>query len=140
MPLPTIDTTKQPCPPELLCQPIRFLTLLLRTAVLCDRVALPEGATREDVKLVITPENYVRVSFATEGRRSIYKDVRLPKDALLSEISAKFVAEQQQQQQQQEKSAAEDGEGSSTAEQGVSSLEIKVGRELPQASKRIDIM
>lgn len=64
-----------------------------------------------------------------------FKDVRLPKDALFSEISAKFEAEQGNESNDKQ------GAGeSSTAGQGVSSLEVTVGKVAPPEPKRVDIL
>lgn len=84
------------------------------------RVALPNGATRDDVKLMVTPyNNDLRVIFFGEGHRTVSKAVHLPSDALFTDISATFTPET----------------GSKTRG-GVSGLEITVGRVLP---KSIDI-
>lgn len=94
------------------------------------RVSLPEGAARDDVKLTITPDNALRVSFSAEGRRSLSKEVRLPEDALVSETSAKFEAEDHQ----------EEDEGEPGSEVGVASLTVSVGKAVPPQPRRVDIM
>lgn len=95
------------------------------------RVSLPEDATREGINLVVTPKNTLRVSYASEGRRSLFKDVNLPKDADLTQISAKFEAEQEER-------AGESGENS-VAVGAVSALEITVGKAAVPEPKRVNI-
>lgn len=113
------------------------LPLLLHAALLaflhvtCNRVSLPEDATRDGVNLVITPKNTLRVSYAFEGRRPLFKDVSLPKDADLSQISAKFKAEQKER-------AGESGENY-VAVGAVSGLEITVGKAAVPEPKRVHI-
>lgn len=97
----------------------------------CNRVSLPEDATREGINLVVTPKNTLRVSYASEGRRSLFKDVNLPKDADLTQISAKFEAEQEER-------AGESGENS-VAVGAVSALEITVGKAAVPEPKRVNI-
>ena len=86
------------------------------------RVALPHGATRDDVKLMVTPfNNDLRVIIFAEDHRTVSKAVHLPRDALFTDISAAFTP---------------DTVASNKEREGVSSLEITVGRVLP---KSIDI-
>lgn len=80
--------------------------------------------------LTVTPDNAIRVSFAAHGRRSTSKDVRLPLDAVLSEITAKFQADDSEDENQ----------GVPMSKRGVSSLEVAVGRAVPQQPKHIDIL
>lgn len=94
------------------------------------RVSLPEGATRDDVKLTMTPDNALRVSFSAEGRRSLAKEVRLPGDAQVSEISAKFEAEDHREEE----------EGEPGSEAGIASLTVFVGKAVPPQPRRVDIM
>lgn len=94
---------------------------------------MPEGTTRDEVTLTATPGNALRVTFAAKGRRSLYKDVRLPKDALFSEISAKFEAEGKHGE------GGDEASSSTAVEDGVSGLEISVGRAVPPQPKRVDI-
>lgn len=84
------------------------------------------------MKLTVTPDNTIRVSFSPDaGARSAFKDVRLPRNALLSEISAKFQAEPESEQ----------GEGErAVIGAGISGLEITVGKVVPPAPTVIDIM
>lgn len=103
------------------------------------RVSLPEGATRDDVKLTITPDNALRVSFSAEGRRSISKDVRLPADALFSEISAKFEAEEEGEEGSKGKETGSE-EVVAAVVGGVSGLKVSVGKALPPQPKRVNIM
>ncbi|CAN0017910.1 unnamed protein product [Ectocarpus sp. 4 AP-2014] len=116
--------------------------------------ALPEGTTREDVKLTVNPSNSIRVavsaiSTAAAGGggggpdRPVYKDVVLPKDAILSEISAKFEAEQHRD----EKGNAEEGGGKATAggsgptkEGAVAGVEVTVGKASPPQPKNVEIL
>ncbi|CAM9827716.1 unnamed protein product [Scytosiphon promiscuus] len=89
------------------------------------RVALPEGATRDDVKLMVTPGNHsLRVTFFAEANRKVSKAVSLPWDALFSEISAALTPETSKKKR---------------AGGGVSRLEVTVGRAAPQHPKSIDI-
>ncbi|CAN0373955.1 unnamed protein product [Pylaiella littoralis] len=131
------------------------------------KVALPEGSTRDKVKLTANPDKSLRVTVSDGsttaavdgGGRSLYKDVRLPKDALLSEISAKFETEQEHNEGQSANSrikeegrdgvegaattaAADEVDATKTRIGGasVSGLEVAVGRAVPPQSKRIDIM
>lgn len=96
-----------------------------------NRVSLPEDATRDGIKLVVTPNNTLRVSYTSEGRRSLFKDVNLPKDADLSQISAKFEAEHKET----------DGEngGNSVSVGAVSALEVTVGKAAVPEPKRVNI-
>lgn len=113
---------------------------------LARRVALPTGATRDDVKLMVTPyNNDLRVIFVAEGNRTVSKAVHLPHDALLTEISATFTPETVPENDREGMSdAANDSQARSNravnsgtkTRAGVSSLEITVGRVLP---KSIDI-
>lgn len=68
-----------------------------------------------------------------DGRRPVDKDVQLPKDALLSQVSAKFDAEK-----------AEDGvppsSSSPSVEERVSSLQVTIGKETNLEAKNIDIL
>lgn len=61
----------------------------------------------------------------------MYRDVRLPNNALLSNISAKFDLEQQETSSEGEKSSKEGR---------VSSLQITVGKATPPEPKLVDIM
>ncbi|CAM9450348.1 unnamed protein product [Hapterophycus canaliculatus] len=89
------------------------------------RVALPEGATRDDVKLMVTPGSHsLRVTFFAEGNRRVSKAVSLPFDALFSEISASFTPEASKKKR---------------AAGRVSRLEVTVGRAPPQLPKSIEI-
>lgn len=105
------------------------------------RIALPEGTTRDNVKLSVNPDRSLRVTAsaaAAEGApdRSVYKDVFLPKDALLSNVSAKFEAEQLQGGDKKD-------EGASTKDAGtgaVSGLEVTVGRVAPPEPQSINIL
>eukprot|EP00903_Cladosiphon_okamuranus_P005716 g5675.t1 len=107
------------------------------------KVALPTGATRDDVKLVVTPyNNDLRVIFFAKGNRTVLKAVHLPLDALFTEISATFTPEAVTENDREGMSdAANDRQahGSGVAASatktcaGVSSLEITVGRVLPQS-------
>ena len=101
-----------------------------------DRIALPEGATRDDVKLAVTPEKSLSVSFAAKGRMPLSKDVRLPSDAILLDVAAKFEAEQE------EGRGGESGQISATAAArgAVSGLLVTVGRTAPLRANLIDII
>ncbi len=105
------------------------------------RVALPEGTTRDNVKLTVNPDNSLRVTAsapATNGGSSIYKNVFLPKDALTSEISAKFEAEQSDEK---EGSKEEGGVARGAEREGaVSGVEVSVGRAVPPQPKNIEIL
>ncbi len=106
------------------------------------RVALPEGTTRDNVKLTVNPDNSLRVTAsapAMKGGPSVYKNVFLPKDALTSEISAKFEAEQSDEK---EGSKEERGGVASGAERegAVSGVEVSVGRAVPPQPKNIEIL
>lgn len=105
-------------------------------ATLARRVALPIGASRDNVKLVVSPDNNgLRVTFSAEGHRTMSKAVRLPFDALFEDISATFTPEL----------TSERGRGGRAANSrvakrgGVSGLEITVGRVPPQLPKSIEI-
>lgn len=110
------------------------------------RVALPDGATRDDVKLMVTPyNNDLRVIFFGEGHRTVSKAVHLPRDALFTDISATFTPETAPEKEREGVSDASSGRRArggraATSENqtcgGVSSLEMTVGRVLP---KSIDI-
>lgn len=89
-------------------------------------MALPEGAKRDNVKLTVSPDDILRVSFAAEGQRSVSKDVRLPRDALVAQVSAKFQAES-------------DGDVTAEEGEGVSALEITVAKSVPPEPKTIEI-
>lgn len=107
------------------------------------RVALPEGATRDSVKLTVTPRDFLRISYQLDDGRSfpMSKDVRLPKDALLSEISAKFEAEDTVETEKNVESGETSGEApASTGGGGVSSLEVTVGKAVPPQPKQVEIM
>ena len=96
------------------------------------RVALPEDATRDDVKLTITSQDTLRVSYSAEGQRSFSKDVRLPNDADLSQISAQFEAEHEER--------GGGGSGASSVAVGaVSGLEITVQKAAVPDPKIVDI-
>lgn len=90
------------------------------------RIALPEGCKRDDVKLTVTPENALSVSFRSEDR-ALSKDVRLPCDAVLSAISARFKPEEANHA------------GHVTLEGYVSDLEVVVGRATSPEPKVIEI-
>lgn len=106
------------------------------------RIALPEGTTRDNVKLSVNPDRSLRITASAavaEGTpdRSVYKDVVLPKDALLSDVSAKFEAEQLRDD------GKKDADGASSNDAGVgavSGLEITVGKVVPPQPKTIDIV
>ena len=110
------------------------------------RVALPHGATRGDVKLMVTPyNNDLRVIFFAEDHRTVSKAVHLPRDALFTDISAAFTPEAASEKGREGTSdAANDRKArggrsvvsGNKTRGGVSSLEITVGRVLP---KSIDI-
>ena len=86
------------------------------------RFALPEGATRSNVMLTVTPDKAIRVNFSPHGRHSVSKYVRLPWDVEMSEISARF----------QDDESTSNGEGSKESVEGsVSSLTVTVGRKAP---------
>lgn len=120
------------------------------------RFALPEGTTRENVKLTVNPSNSIRVAVSAASTaaagggggagpdRPVYKDVVLPKDALLTEISAKFEAEQHRDEK---RSAEEGGEkamagggGSATREGAVAGVEVTVGKASPPQPKNVEIL
>lgn len=119
------------------------------------RFALPEGTTREDVKLTVNPSNSIRVAVSATSTaaagggggggpdRPVYKDVVLPKDAILSEISAKFEAEQHRDENG---NAEEGGEkatagGGGTAKEGaVAGVEVTVGKASPPQPKNVEIL
>lgn len=91
-------------------------------------MALPDGATRKNVSLTATLDNAIRVSFAPEGRQSPFaKDVRLPRDAQLNQISAKFV--------DGDEIPRLSGDGG-----GVVGIEVIVGKARAPEPKRINIM
>ncbi|CAM9733792.1 unnamed protein product [Ectocarpus sp. 12 AP-2014] len=119
------------------------------------RFALPEGTTREDVKLTVNPSNSIRVAVSATSTaaagggggggpyRPVYKDVVLPKDAILSEISAKFEAEQHRDekgnaQERGEKATA--GDGGATKEGAVAGVEVTVGKASPPQPKNVEIL
>ncbi|CAM9777478.1 unnamed protein product [Ectocarpus fasciculatus] len=119
------------------------------------KFALPEGTTRENVKLTVNPSNSIRVTVsatstaATGGGgggpdRSVYKDVVLPKDALLSEVSAKFEVEQHRDDKKN--NAEEGGEkamasgGGAAKEGAVAGLEVTVGKSAPPQPKNVEIL
>eukprot|EP00903_Cladosiphon_okamuranus_P010944 g10336.t1 len=110
------------------------------------RVALPEGVTRDNVKLVANPNSSLRVTVSAnseEGGRSMYKDVSLPKDALIEDISAKFQAEQQQDETENNQKQGVNEEAVACNVAGgdaVSGLEVTVGRAVPPQPKTIDIL
>lgn len=130
--------------------------------VVSNRVALPEGITRDRVKLTINPDNSLRVTVSDGaavadvegGGRAFYKDVRLPRDALFSEISAKFETEQETKELNDDSTSKEEGRdgikggaeedvvtsNNSIGGTLVSGLEVTVGRVVPPQPKRIDIM
>lgn len=87
------------------------------------RFSLPEGATRKNVKLTVTPDKAIRVNFSPDGRRSVSKYVRLPWDASLSEISAKFKEDESRQRGGGKKASRTGGD--------VSRLTVTVGRKAP---------
>lgn len=118
-----------------------FAAAAFASLVFCTwlyRIALPEGATRRDVKLAVTPESSLSVSFDAKGRRSLSKDVRLPKDAVLWDIAAKFEVDEQ------ERGGGSKSGGISAASgaEAVSGLSVTVGRTSPQmrADSFIDII
>eukprot|EP00752_Nemacystus_decipiens_P012769 g11308.t2 len=110
------------------------------------KVALPHGATRDDVKLMVTPyNNDLRVIFFSEGHRTVSKAVHLPCDALFTDISAAFTPETVSEKEREGVSdvandrqprGARSAVAGSKTRGGVSSLDITVGRVLP---KSIDI-
>lgn len=120
------------------------------------RVALPDGATRDDVKLMVSPDNNgLHVTFSAEGHRTMSKAVRLPFDALFEDISATFSPEKATTSSSSSSasastSASERGgrprgraAGVSKTKKrggrGVSGLDITVGRVPPQLPKSIEI-
>ena len=105
-----------------------------------NRVALPEGTAREDVKLTVNPDNSLRITGsapAAEGGPSFDRNVFLPKDAVTSEISAKFETEQSDKNEGNE----EDGGVAFGVESAgaVSGVEVTVGRAIPPPPKNIEI-
>eukprot|EP00752_Nemacystus_decipiens_P005348 g4849.t1 len=109
------------------------------------RVALPEGVTRDNVKLTANSDSSLRVTVsanAEDGGRSIYKDVFLPKDALIEDVSAKFEAEQQGEEKSDSKDDVEEEADANKASgaDAVSGLEVTVGRAAPPQPKTIDIL
>ncbi|CAN0186556.1 unnamed protein product [Ectocarpus sp. 8 AP-2014] len=119
------------------------------------RFALPEGTTREDVKLTVNPSNSIRVAVSATRTaaagggggggpdRSVYKDVALPKDAILSEISAKFEAEQHRDEKgnaEEEGEKATAGGGGATKEGAVAGVEVTVGKASPPQPKNVEIL
>lgn len=93
-------------------------------------MALPEGATRGNVTLTVTEDEALRVTLTRAGQRPISKEVRLPRDAVLSDVSARFEAEE-----------ARGGEESPAAsEVAVSGLEAVVGRADAAEPKQIEIL
>ncbi|CAN0132485.1 unnamed protein product [Ectocarpus sp. 8 AP-2014] len=123
------------------------------------RFALPEGTTREDVKLTVNPSNSIRVAVSATSTaaaggdggggggggpdRSVYKDVALPKDAILSEISAKFEAEQHRDEKGNAEEGGEKatvGGGGATKEGAVAGVEVTVGKASPPQPKNVEIL
>ncbi|CAB1117150.1 unnamed protein product [Ectocarpus sp. CCAP 1310/34] len=113
------------------------------------RFALPEGTTREDVKLTVNPSNSIRVAVSARSTaaagpdRPVYKDVVLPKDAILSEISAKFEAEQHRDGKgtiEEEGEEATAGGGGATKEGAVAGVEVTVGKASPPQPKHVEIL
>lgn len=108
------------------------------------RVALPNGATRDDVQLMVTPyNNDLRVIVIADGNRTVSKAVKLPCDALFTDISARFTPEtvpekgmSDEANDRKTRGSRAAASGKKTRGGGVSSLEITVGRVLP---KSIDI-
>lgn len=92
-------------------------------------MALPEGATREDVGLTVTEDMTLRVTLTRPGRRAISKEVRLPWDAVYSEVSARFNVEE----------ATEGQGGPAASKAAVSGLEVVVGRADAAESRQIEI-
>ncbi|CBN80281.1 expressed unknown protein [Ectocarpus siliculosus] len=120
------------------------------------RFALPEGTTREDVKLTVNPSKSIRVAVSATSTaaaggggggggpdRSVYKDVALPKDAILSEISAKFEAEQHPDEKGNAEEGGEKataGGGGATKEGAVAGVEVTVGKASPPQPKNVEIL
>ena len=94
---------------------------------------MPEGATRENVKLSVTPDNALRVAFSPEDRSPISKVVHLPLDAIFSNVSARFNGEKSQKDGYGVSNSGGGGGG------GVSSLEVTLGRSPPLLPMSIDI-
>lgn len=120
----------------------------LLTAFLPRRFALPEGMTRYNVHLTVSPDRSLRVTVSTPASdgspaASVYKDVRLPKDAILSDISARFIPEHQDEHLGDRKKGdagkAERASDDVGAAGMVSGLEVTVGKEAPPRPKSIDI-
>lgn len=98
----------------------------------------------------MTPyNNDLRVIFSTDGNRTVSKAVRLPRDALFTDISASFTPDTETEPEKEkgregtsDASCDRKARGSRAAKSGkktrggVSSLDISVGRVLP---KSIDI-
>lgn len=106
--------------------------------------------TRDNVDLTVSPDRSLRVTISAPAANgasghSVYKDVLLPKDAILSDISAKFKAEPQEEHEGNVKKgdAAAEGEGASADVGGpgmVSGLEVTVGKAAPPQPKSVDIV
>lgn len=101
------------------------------------RFALPQGATRDDVELMVTPDNNgLRVAFFGEGNHMVSKAVCLPSDASFSDISARFTPEPRKRGRG---GAAGGGLEGGKISRNVAGLEVSVGRAAPQLPKSIEI-
>ena len=100
-------------------------------------MSLPEGATRKDVKLLVTPDNALRVDFSPPERPPISKVIHLPLDAIFSNVSARFNEEQSQKENNHGVSNSSGGNGKGGG--GVSSLEVTLGKSPPLQHMSIDI-
>ncbi|CAM9245368.1 unnamed protein product [Ectocarpus sp. 12 AP-2014] len=101
------------------------------------KFALPQGATRDDVELMVTPDNNgLRVAFFGEGNHMVSKAVYLPSDASFSDISARFTPEPRKRGRG---GAAGGGLEGGKKSRNVAGLEVAVGRAAPQLPKSIEI-
>lgn len=112
----------------------RLFHVFTDSVIVNDRIALPEGATRDNVVLTVLPSDSLHILFSPEDSRPVSRNVRLPRDAVLSQTKAMFEGEAEEVEEAEWKKA-----GGPASQNGVCMLEVVVGKAIPPEPQHIEI-